>query len=191
MNKRAPALGLTTIAILASILVLSGCAPKVGDRMVVQLSYQLKLADGSVYDSSDAKQPLEFIYGMGMVLPGLENGLKGLKTGDKKIITVKAADAYGVRDEAAVQTVARSSFPADMELKAGMPLTAQTEQGTLYAIVKEVRDAEVVMDFNHPLAGQDLTFDIQVVKIRKATPDELAKATAAAQSAQSAPSAQQ
>jgi FKBP-type peptidyl-prolyl cis-trans isomerase 2 len=184
MKKRAPALGLVAIVAIATVFALSGCTPKVGERMVVKLSYQLKLADGTVYDSSDPQSPLEFIYGAGMVVPGLETGLKGLKTGDKKTITVKAADAYGDRDETAVQTVPRSQFPEDMELKADMPLTAQTEQGMLYAIVKEVREKEVVMDFNHPLAGKDLTFDIQIVNVRRATQDEIAKATAAAQSAQ-------
>jgi len=175
-----------SLAIAAALLValfVSACAPAIQDRMVVQINYKGTLADGTVFDSSDGKQPLEFVYGVGMMFPGLEAGMKGLKAGDKKTITIKAADAYGARDEAAIQEVPRSQFPKEMELTVGMPLGGQTDSGPVYATVKEIRDDVVVMDFNHPLAGQDLTFHVEVVKIRRATQEELAKVQTPAPSA--------
>ncbi len=170
----ARALTVAAAALLAMAL-LSGCEPKIADKMMVQISYKGTLADGTVFDTSEGGEPLEFLYGVGMMIPGLETGLKGLKVGDKKTITVAAADAYGERDEAAIQEVPRDQFPKDMALEVGMPLSAQTEQGMMYATVTEIRDKVVVMDFNHPLAGKALTFDVQILKIRRPTKEELAQ----------------
>lgn len=177
MKPRIPLARALTAAAAALLIIalLAGCKPKIADKMMVQIAYKGTLADGSVFDTSEGGEPLEFLYGVGMMIPGLETGLKGLKVGEKKSILVAAADAYGDRDETAIQEVPRDQFPDDMDLEVGMPLSAQTEQGMMYATVTEIREKVVVMDFNHPLAGKDLTFDIEVLKIRRATKEELAQ----------------
>jgi peptidylprolyl isomerase len=170
-------------AILSSflLLLLAGCAAKVADKMVVQFNYKGTLSDGTVFDSSEGGEPVEFVVGVGMMIPGLEEGMRGLKAGDKKTITVKAADAYGERDEAAVQEIPRSEFPEGMALEVGVPMTAQTEQGQMYAVVTELREDTVMVDFNHPMAGKDLTFEVEIVKVRRPTDEERAQLESAAQ----------
>jgi len=166
---------LTSLTVLLLIAFLAtGCTPKIANNTVVQISYTGSLADGTVFDTSEGGEPLEFVFGVGMMIPGLETGLLGLKVGDTKRIEVKAADAYGERDEAAVQEVQLSEFPADMEIEVGRQLTAQTENGQVYATILEIRDKTVMLDFNFPLAGKDLIFEVEVVGIRKATREELA-----------------
>jgi FKBP-type peptidyl-prolyl cis-trans isomerase 2 len=108
------------------------------------------------------------------MIPGLETGIKGLKVGDKKTVTIKAADAYGERDEAALQEVPKSQFPADAQIAVGQVFTIQMGESAIPVTVSAVKASTVIMDFNHPLAGKDLTFDIEVLKIRNATKDELA-----------------
>jgi len=112
---------------------------RVSEGKVVQLNFTGTLADGTVLDTSEGGQPLEFLYGVGRLIPGLEAGLEGLKVGDKNRISVAAADAYGDRDESALQEVPRDQFPEDMALEVGMPLSAQTERGMMYATVMEER----------------------------------------------------
>ncbi len=162
---------LTALAVAAA---LAGCAAAVGDKKVVKINYKGTLSNGSVFDSSEGKDPLEFLVGGGQVIPGLEAGVKGMKVGEKKSISIKAADAYGEYDKAAVQQVPRDSFPKDMKLEAGMELVAQTGMGPIPVRLGEINDKSVTVDFNHPLAGKDLTFDIEIVSVRDATKEELA-----------------
>lgn len=144
------------------------------DNMVVELHYEGTLDDGSVFDSSDGREPLEFIYGMGMLIPGLEREMAGMTIGERRTIRVAADDAYGPRLDEALQEIPKDQFPAELELEAGMQLVAQTMQGPIPVTVAEIRENSVMIDFNHPLAGQDLTFDVEIVSIRKATEEELA-----------------
>ncbi len=164
---------LRAFAALALAGALAGCGAVVGDKKVVKIHYKGTLSNGSVFDSSEGKDPLEFLFGGGQVIPGLEAGVKGMKVGDKKQVAVKAADAYGEYDQAAIQEVPKESFPQDMRLERGMELVAQTAMGPIPVRIGEIRDKSVMVDFNHPLAGKDLTFDIEVVSIRDATKEEL------------------
>lgn len=139
---------------------------------IVQIHYKGTLKDDSVFDSSEGRDPLTFMYGSGMIIPGLEEGLKGLKKGDKKKIEVASENAYGPVSNEAIQEVPKDQLPTEVELKPGLQLMAQTPHGPMPVKVVEVADTTVKMDFNHPLAGQDLVFDVEVVEVREATPEE-------------------
>jgi len=143
------------------------------EKSVVSLHYKGTLEDGSVFDSSEGRDPLVFIFGTGMIIPGLEAGIDGLKAGDKKTINVKSDEAYGQRKEEAMQEVPKEHLPQDAELKVGMQLAAQGPQGAIPVVISEIKDKTVVVDFNHPLAGKDLTFDVEVIEVREATKEEL------------------
>ena len=159
------------------ILALTGCgAAIVKEKEIVSISFKGTLADGSVFGQSEKDKPLEFMVGSHKMIPTLEKGLLGLKMGDKKKIQVKAADAYGDYDKAAIQTVDKTQFPKDLELKVGQSYQVRTPQGPITVTISAISDKTVTVDFNHPLAGKDLTFDIEVLKIRDATKEEIAAA---------------
>ncbi|MBG6199993.1 peptidylprolyl isomerase [Labrenzia sp. EL_13] len=137
---------------------------KSGDT--VQLHYKGTLDDGSVFDSSEGREPLEFTVGSGQIIPGLDREIAGMKVGDEKTVRIEPEDAYGPSDPAARQTVPRVTIPANIPLEVGLQLQAQTENGqTMSVTVVEISDDEVVMDANHPLAGKALTFEIQLTGI--------------------------
>jgi peptidylprolyl isomerase len=167
-------MGLVPVVLILAVI---GCGPAVvKDKEMVSISFKGTLVDGSVFGQSDKDKPLEFLVGSGKMISTLEKGLLGLKVGDKKKIEVKAADAYGEYDKAALQTVDKAQFPKDLELKVGASYTVRTPQGPITVTITQITDKTVTVDFNHPLAGKDLTFDIEVLKIRDATKDELAAA---------------
>ena len=157
------------------VMALLGCAAKVADKKVIQMHYTGTLADGSTFDSSEGKDPLEFMVGAQLMIPKLEEALLGMKVGEKKKIEIKAADAYGDYDTTAIAEVPKEQFPTDLPLKAGEQYTVQTAQGPIVVTISAVKDKTVTVDFNHPLAGKDLSFDITIVKIRDATKEELAE----------------
>lgn len=144
------------------------------DNKVVSIHYELKSVDnGEILDSNLNAAPLSFIVGKGQIIPGLEEKIKELKVGDSSNIQVAAADAYGEYDSNAVQTLPKEQF-AGLELQIGMTLYGQGEHGeTVQVVVKNFNDETVEIDFNHPLAGKDLLFAINVVEVRDATADEL------------------
>jgi FKBP-type peptidyl-prolyl cis-trans isomerase SlyD len=146
----------------------------ISDNQVVSISYELKDTDsGEVLDSNLDAAPLSFIVGKGQIIPGLENEIKNLSQGDSAEIKVAAKDGYGEYDENAVQSLPKEQF-AGLELKEGMTLYGQGEDGgTVQVVVKSFNDDEVVVDFNHPLAGKDLLFAINVTEVRDATSEEL------------------
>jgi FKBP-type peptidyl-prolyl cis-trans isomerase SlyD len=146
----------------------------ISDNQVVSIHYELRNVDnGEILDSNINAAPLSFIVGKGQIIPGLEEKIKGLKVGEKADIKVAAADAYGVYDDNAVQTLPKEQF-AGLELQVGMTLYGQGEHGeTVQVIVKNFNEETVEIDFNHPLAGQDLLFAINVVEVRDATADEI------------------
>jgi FKBP-type peptidyl-prolyl cis-trans isomerase 2 len=157
------------------LLLLSGCGkPTVSAKKMVSLNYTGTLADGTQFDTSVGRDPLEFLVGTGSMIPGFEKAVMGLKAGDKKKFEIKAAEAYGEYDKTAVQEVPKESFPKDMKLEKGTQLGVQTQSGTMPVVIAEVREKTVMVDFNHPLAGKDLTFEIEIMKIRDATKEELA-----------------
>ena len=137
---------------------------KEGDT--VRIHYTGTLADGETFDTSEGRDPLEFTVGSGQIIPGLEAALPGMAVGEKKTVEVPAADAYGDADPAAKQAVPRADIPEDIPLDLGTRLQVQTPQGEVMPVtVAEVTEEQVILDANHPLAGRDLTFAIEVVEI--------------------------
>ena len=162
--------------------VLVACAPvKIAVKKDVQVAYTLTLADGSVFDKSADGKPLEFIVGVGRMIPAFETNIMGMKVGDKKTFVIKAADAYGEYDKAKLIEVPKEQFPKDTPLSVGMAFSVQTSQGSLPVTIAAIGDKTVTVDTNNPLAGKDLTFAVQIVKIRDATKEELAALQTAAQ----------
>lgn len=135
-----------------------------GDKVAIH--YKGTLADGSVFDSSEGRDPLEFTFGQGQVIPGLETGMEGMAVGDKRTVEVPADQAYGPVHEEARQPVPRDQMPDDMPLEVGTQVQAQNEQGQVMVLtVHEVTETHVILDANHPLAGKDLTFAVELISI--------------------------
>ena len=175
---------LTGIAPVVLVLAIMGCAAAtVSSNKMVQMSYKGTLADGKVFSQSDVGKPLEFLVGAGTLIPALEKGMLGMKVGEKKSITVKASDAYGEYDKAAIRVVPRASFPKDLDVKVGAQYQVNSPSGPMVVTVSAMDAATVTVDFNHPLAGKDLTFEVTIVKIRDATKEEMAKTAGPAQAA--------
>lgn len=148
---------------------------EVSKNTVVSFNYTLKDKEtDQVLDSSQMHgQPLTILAGKGEIIPGLEERMMGMKVGETKEIEVPAAEAYGEKDESLIQKVPREYFN-DIPLEKGMPLQAQTPEGQIInMVVVDFDDNEVTVDMNHPLAGKDLVFEIEVVNVREATPDEI------------------
>lgn len=139
-------------------------AIKQGDT--VRIHYTGTLQDGKVFDSSEGREPLDFAVGSGQIIPGLDSALPGMEVGDKKRVEVACEDAYGPVNPAMRQDIPREGIPADIPLDPGTQLQMQTPDGqALPVTVVEATDTTVTLDANHPLAGQDLTFDIEVVSV--------------------------
>jgi FKBP-type peptidyl-prolyl cis-trans isomerase 2 len=137
---------------------------KTGDT--VQVHYTGRLSDGSQFDSSDGREPIQFEVGQGQVIPGFENEVVGLSVGDTKTFTIPAAEAYGLHREDWVVKVPRDQMPAQLELEEGRQLQVKQESGDVAVVtITGLTETEVTLDANHPLAGQDLTFDIELVAI--------------------------
>ncbi|MGX5914299.1 FKBP-type peptidyl-prolyl cis-trans isomerase [Aliidiomarina sp. Khilg15.8] len=138
----------------------------------VTIHYAVKNPAGEVLDKSSEEQPLAFIFGRGMLIPGLEKALEGKTAGDAFEAQVASEEAYGERHDGLVQAVPRQMF-GDNEVAPGMQFRASTDNGDQSVMVVEVNDDTVTVDGNHPLAGVDLTFDVEVVGVRDATAEEL------------------
>lgn len=137
---------------------------KPGDT--VRIHYTGSLNDGTIFDSSDGRDPLEFTIGSGQIIPGLDKALPGMAAGEKKTVTIAPEEAYGPRRDDATQAVPRAQVPDDIPLEIGTPLMLQTPEGQQVQVtVAEVTDAHVLLDANHPLAGKDLTFAFELVEI--------------------------
>lgn len=137
---------------------------KSGD--VVRIHYTGKLADGTQFDSSAGREPLEFTVGSGQIIPGLDRQIQGMKQGESGTLNIPAAEAYGARDENQVQVVPRTALPPEMEVQVGSNLQATTPDGNQISLtVVGVSDAEITVDANHPLAGHDLVFEIEIVEV--------------------------
>ncbi|MGV8938308.1 MAG: FKBP-type peptidyl-prolyl cis-trans isomerase [Allorhizobium sp.] len=140
---------------------------KSGDT--VRIHYTGTLIDGTPFDSSSGREPLEFQLGSGQIIPGLDRGIDGMAVGARQTVTIPALDAYGQHDPQKVQSVPRSAIPANVNVAPGMQLQAQNAGGApMTLIVVKVEDEAVIVDANHPLAGKDLVFDVELVEIVKA-----------------------
>jgi peptidylprolyl isomerase len=159
---------LVGILMLGAVL-LPGCTAGQGAKNgdTVQVIYTGKLADGTVFDSNVGKEPFSFTLGEGKVVPGFDKAVLGMKVGEKKTVTIKAKDAYGTRSDDNVVALSRDRFPAGGVPKVGDQLQmVSTEGKKAIGTVIKVSDAAVTIDVNHPLAGKDLTFEIELVKIQ-------------------------
>ncbi len=137
---------------------------KQGDT--VRIHYTGTLLDGKVFDSSEGRDPLEFAVGSGQIISGLDTALPGMTVGEKKRVEVPCTEAYGPINPGARQQIPREGIPDDIPLEPGTQLQMQTPDGqALPVTVVEVDEATVTLDANHPLAGQDLIFDIEIVSI--------------------------
>lgn len=132
----------------------------------VRIHYTGTLADGSVFDSSDGRDPLEFTVGSGQIIPGLDRAIDGMALGEQKTVTIPAAEAYGPHRADARQDVPRDQIPADIPLAPGTMLNMQTPDGRQIPVqVTEITEQTVTLDANHPLAGKDLTFAVELVSV--------------------------
>lgn len=132
----------------------------------VRVHYTGTLADGTEFDSSAGRDPLVFTLGSGQVIPGFDQGVTGMEVGESKTITIPAAEAYGPRREEMLISVPRAQFPEGVDPEIGQQLQLGTASGqTLVATVVEISDAAVVLDANHQLAGEDLTFELTLEDI--------------------------
>ena len=144
---------------------------KVSSGKVVGFSYELKNNKGETLEKSD--QPLEYLQGNNNIIPGLEKEMEGLSVGDKKSVVVDPKEGYGEYDKDLRFEVPRKNFPAEVEIVAGMEFQTETEDGPMIVKVTEVRPDVVVVDGNHPLAGQKLHFDVEITSVRAATEQEI------------------
>lgn len=145
---------------------------RVEDGMVVSMHYTLHV-DGRVADSSDGGEPLQFIQGMGHIIPGLEHALYDMEVGQSKNITVAPKDGYGEANEAAFMEVPREAFPPGVPLEKGTELELRDQSGhPAYARVDSVSEKSVRLNMNHPLAGKELNFEIKIAGLRQATEEE-------------------
>jgi FKBP-type peptidyl-prolyl cis-trans isomerase SlyD len=146
---------------------------KISDDSVVSFLYILKDEAGAIIDQSDG-EPMAYLHGHGQIVPGLERELAGKSAGEKLLVRVSPADGYGEYDAALIQKVPREAFSTIPDLRVGMPLATRTRSGgQAQVIVREIDPDAVTVDGNHPLAGKDLFFDIEIVEVRVASEEEL------------------
>ncbi len=139
-----------------------------GDR--VSVHYTGRLGDGQVFDSSEGGEPLDFEIGAGDVIPGFDEGVRGMSVGDKKSIEIEPDDAYGQRMDSLVQSVSRASMKLDAEPHVGMNLIMQLpDDNQIPVAITQVTDTDITLDANHPLAGHKLIFDVELVDLTRAS----------------------
>ncbi len=132
----------------------------------VRVHYHGKLTDGSTFDSSEGRDPLEFTVGSGQVIKGFDDAMTGMQPGEIKTVNIPVDEAYGHRNDDMMMEYPKSEFPAEMTPEVGMELHMSDNMGNVFPVViAELRDETVLLDANHPLAGQDLIFDIELVSI--------------------------
>jgi FKBP-type peptidyl-prolyl cis-trans isomerase 2 len=142
---------------------------KSGDK--VKVHYHGRLTDGQTFDKSEGREPLEFEVGSGMVIKGFDDGVTGMSVGDKKTISIPFNEAYGPKNPDMIIDMPKDRFPKDIELEIGMPLAMSDGQGQQFeVIVTQLKEESVVLDANHPLAGQDLIFDLELIEIVGGSP---------------------
>jgi FKBP-type peptidyl-prolyl cis-trans isomerase SlyD len=147
----------------------------IDDKRVVSIHYTLKNDEGETLDSSQGREPLAYLHGAGNLVPGLETALSGKAAGDQLQVTVEPEEAYGPANPDLVQAVPLAAFEGVEEVRPGMQFEAKGPDGRAQrVVVEEVGEQEVVINGNHPLAGQALHFDVTVEEVREATPEEIA-----------------
>jgi FKBP-type peptidyl-prolyl cis-trans isomerase SlyD len=145
----------------------------ISEQCIASFHYTLTDGDGKMLDSSKGQEPLSYLHGSGNIIPGLEKALLGKKVGDKLNVSIPAAEAYGLRDDSMVQELPTNMFSGIENIDVGMEFHAETEHGLQVVTVTKVEGDNVTIDGNHPLAGVDLTFDVEITEIRAATEEEM------------------
>lgn len=146
----------------------------IAKNSVVSIHYHLVNSKGEVIDSSKGKDPLLYLHGFGNIIPGLENALEGKQAGDSLEVSVPPEQGYGLVDEALLQQVPVSAFPAGHKVEVGQTFTAQGQEGPFQVEVTKIEEDTVTVDANHPLAGETLNFSVEIVEVRDASEEELA-----------------
>jgi FKBP-type peptidyl-prolyl cis-trans isomerase SlyD len=158
----------------------------VKDGLLISLDYTLKSPEGKVLETSKGREPLRYIHGQKMMVPGLEKELTGMKVGGEKHVTVKPEDGYGKVNPKAVKEIPKEKIPPNA-LKVGAMLAAREPDGSMVPMtVKQIKEKTVVMDMNHPMAGKTLVFDVKIVDIQPAPPPPSAQPAKPAPPAKSA-----
>jgi len=137
---------------------------KSGDK--VKVHYHGKLTSGETFDSSEGRQPLEFEVGSGMVIKGFDAGVTGMKVGEKRTISIPVEEAYGPKNPEMFIEYPKEQFPEGMQIELGMPLILSNPAGQQFQVkVSEIKEEVIILDGNHPLAGEELIFDLELVEI--------------------------
>jgi FKBP-type peptidyl-prolyl cis-trans isomerase SlyD len=148
---------------------------EIAKNVVVSLHYKLRLDDGSLVEETEADDPLVYLHGHDNIIAGLERELEGLRVGDQKKVVVEPDDGYGEYDPDDVEEINLTDLPPDLALEVGMLLAVEDEAGNeMVAEVAEIGDETVTLDFNHPMAGEMLEFEVTITDLRDATEEELA-----------------
>jgi FKBP-type peptidyl-prolyl cis-trans isomerase SlyD len=143
-------------------------------NQVITINFILKDTDGNIIEETTKENPFSFISGGSQILPKLEENIGEMLIGSKRTVTLSPEDAYGIYDDGAIQQVTRSEFPEDTEIEEGMTFIADSPDGhQMPFVIKSVEGENIKIDFNHPLAGQSLTFDLELLNLRDATIEEL------------------
>ena len=141
---------------------------QVKENNTIKVNYTGKLSNGQIFDTSEGKEPIEFVLGQGRLIPGFEKGLIDMKLNEKKTIEIAKDQAYGDVNDNLIQEIKKTDLPQDMEPKVGMGLVSKSPDGKeINLMVVEVKDESIVIDGNHPLAGHDLIFDVEVLEIKE------------------------
>lgn len=141
---------------------------------VVTINFTLKDSDGNVLESTENTESFSYISGNNQILPKLEDTVNQMIIGTKKDVVIKAAEGYGEYNEAAVQQIDKKEFPEDIKLEEGMRLIANSPDGKqMPFIINKIEENEVTVDFNHPLVGKNLEFNVELLDVRDATPEEM------------------
>ncbi len=148
-------------------------AMQITKNSVAAIDYTLTNDGGEVLDTSEGHEPLAYLHGVGGIIPGLERELEGKQVGDQFQAIIVPADGYGVRNDALEQEVSREQFEGAEDLELGMQFQVESDNGPMVVTVVEIDDDVVTIDGNHPLAGENLHFDVTVREVRQATDDEL------------------
>jgi len=151
----------------------------IAEKLYVAIEYTLTLESGQEIDKSPEGQPLGFIAGTGQIIPGLEKALMGRTAGDSAKLVVEPEEAYGPIKDELFQEIPKSQFPGDVEIKPGMAFEAQGPNGPFMISVAKINDNDTVtVDLNHPMAGKQLHFDVNVIEVRQPSAEELAQVAA-------------
>jgi peptidylprolyl isomerase len=160
--------------VILTLTLVMGCGGNGGDRPAVgdtvRVNYTGTLSDGSVFDSSEGGEPLEFVMGAGSVVPGFEKAVSKMKVGEKKTVKIPPEEAYGPRDPDLVAVISKDEVPEGMEIRIGQKLPLKSNRGdTMTATVVEITEDSYILDGNQQLAGEELTFEIELISIERAS----------------------